>query len=131
MLCSAADARARASLLPRELPAGEVTTLGRRWKELRQLRCGGERRCTPTEQEGVLVVAVKELDEQRQAARLPHGDARVLRTGHGEQRAGHVVFIMSPQHGQEAVYHLHLVDTKRKGLFNTILCFILNDAVAR
>lgn len=79
------------------------------------MQCAEEGRCTPTEQEGVLVIAVEELDEQRQAARLPHGDARVLRAGHGEQRAGHVVFIVSPQHGQQAVYHLHLVGTKRKG----------------
>lgn len=78
------------------------------------MKGGGVGRCTPTEQEGVLVVAVEELDEKRQAARLPHGDARVLRAGHGEQCAGHVVFIVSPQHGQEAVHHLHLGDTKRK-----------------
>ncbi len=54
-----------------------------------------------SKQHGVLVIAVEELDEQRQAAGLTHGDAAVLRARHGQEGARHVVFIMGAQHGQQ------------------------------
>lgn len=56
------------------------------------------------------VRVVQDLDEQGQAARLAHGQAALLRAGHGQQRAGHVVLVPRGQHGQEPEDHLHLRD---------------------
>lgn len=67
---------------------------------------------------------MEQLDEQRETARLSHGDAGVLRAGHGKERPGHVIFIVSPQHGQKTVHHLHLLDTVgRDFILYSFFCF--------
>lgn len=51
---------------------------------------------------------MQQLDEQWKTTRLTHSNAGVLRAGHGQERPRHIVFIMRPQHGQQAVHHFHL-----------------------
>lgn len=51
---------------------------------------------------------VQDLDQQGDAAGLPHGDAAVLRAGQGQQRARHLLLISVGEHGEQPEDHLHL-----------------------
>lgn len=43
---------------------------------------------------------VQDLDQEGDAAGLPHGDAAVLRAGQSQQSAGHLFFISVSEHGE-------------------------------
>lgn len=62
----------------------------------------------------VLVVArrlVQDLDQEWDAAGLPHGDAAVLGTGQSQQGPGHLLFVPIGQHREQPEHHLHLRPT--------------------
>lgn len=51
---------------------------------------------------------MQDLDQQRDAAGLPHGDAAVLRAGQSQKSPRHLLLISVGEHGEQPEHHLHL-----------------------
>lgn len=51
---------------------------------------------------------VQDLDQQRDAAGLPHSNAAVLRAGQRQQGARHLLLVSVGEHGEQPEHHLHL-----------------------
>jgi len=67
---------------------------------------------------------VQDLDQQRDAARFPHGDAAVLRAGQSQQSPRHLLLISVSEHGEQPEHHLHL----RRGGGQPALAALLSGA---